>query len=330
MMDPVVSRLGRTLARLSPRGPWLVAISGGADSTALLDALAQHPTPGAVLFAAHVDHGLRPDSARVAGAVAAFCASIGIRCEVARVDVDASDGGLEQGARHARLRALREAANRVGARSVLLAHTATDQAETLLWRLVRGTAAHGLRGMAEVRAFDVADPHGLALVRPLLAETRQSLREYCVRRRLEFHDDPTNDDLRPRATLRREVLPVLERLQPGATDRTAGTARLLAEDDALLDRLAHAALAESNGLVAGLRTLEAPLLRRAVVAWVISVTGTRRRLLGAHVDALVALVRTGRGEVELPADRDVRVVALVENGSLVIATRVRGGGDATR
>jgi hypothetical protein len=124
-----------------------------------------------------------------------------------------------------------------------------------------------------------------------------------------FHDDPTNLDARPRARIRAEILPVLERLVPGAARHIARTAESLRDDDESLERLAT------------LGSPEGPLRRRAVLQVVERALGTRRRLSASHVEALDRLARTGRGEVELPASALTRRVARVVEGALTVETR---------
>src|SRR5690606_3341512 len=112
-------------------------------------------------------------------------------------------------------------------RAVLTAHTATDQAETVLMRLVRGAGGRGLGGMAPERPLG-----GVRLLRPLLGVTRTDTRRWCRHQGLPFRDDPTNLEPRPRVRVRTEVLPVLESLAPGAVLRIAAAALRLQADEA--------------------------------------------------------------------------------------------------
>jgi tRNA(Ile)-lysidine synthase len=213
----------------------LLAVSGGADSTALLHGAAR---AGAAdgrqwrLRVAHLDHALRPESADDARFVADAAAALGIPCVVKRLDVAASaraDGrSIEQSGRDARYRFLEETAS--SDELIATAHTASDSAETVLLNLLRGTGLSGVRGIPARRG---------RIVRPLIRERRSALRALLVAAGIAYRDDPSNADpsfLRNR--VRTEVLPLLERLRPGAVERIERFALLAADDDELLDELA--------------------------------------------------------------------------------------------
>jgi tRNA(Ile)-lysidine synthase len=155
----------------------------------------------------------------------------------------------------------------------------------------------------------------------MLGVTREETRAYCARRRLPFQDDPTNKDDRPRARLREEVLPILERLAPGAIRRLGAAADRLRADDDWLESLAGAEA--SNDEAGRMARLPAPVRRRALAAWAARMLGTRRRLTAAHMAALEAVITSGRGRVELPSRAAVRTVALVEEGRLVLREEKR-------
>ena len=134
----------------------LAAVSGGADSVALLRAVAALKTGGAGrLCVAHFNHKLRDQADEDQQFVVALCKQIGLSCETGASDVAqlaANEGeGIEPAARRARYEFLKQAAGRVGARFVLTAHTADDQAETILHRIIRGTGIAGLAGMSRSR-----------------------------------------------------------------------------------------------------------------------------------------------------------------------------------
>lgn len=318
MSDAFVAAVARGLEALDPPARLLVAVSGGADSVALLDALAEARSRRSLhhvgLVVGHVDHQLRPDSGADARLVQAHAERLALPFELAVVNVSAAGVGLEQAAREARYEALERLAAGADCGAVVTAHTATDQAETVLWRLARGAGTHGLAAMAPRR------PLGrVALLRPLLGIRREEARAYCDRQGLRFHDDPTNVDDRPRARLRAEVLPVLERLAPGATDRIAAAALRLREDDEFLESLVR-----TTSDVAALRALEAPLRRRALLRWVEDACGTRRRVAASHLSALERLVVSGRGEVDMPARKGERFVVVLRDGQLTLERRGRG------
>jgi tRNA(Ile)-lysidine synthase len=315
MADPFVAAACRGFAALRPPARVLLAVSGGADSVALLDALwsgrKRRDLSTVALCVGHFDHRLRPDSAMDRELVARLAVERGLPF-VSRVANDApgGGGGLEERAREARYQALVEMAGELGCEAIVTAHTATDQAETLLWRLTRGAGARGLGAMRARRRIE-----GLWLLRPLLDLTREETRAYCTRRSLPFHDDPTNLNERPRARLRAEVLPILERLAPGAVRRLAAASTRLREDDDLLEGLAAEA---APGDIHTLSALPTALRRRALVQWAARETGSRRRLTAAHIEALEALVCSGIGEVDLPSTQAQRRCVRVVDGHLVM------------
>jgi tRNA(Ile)-lysidine synthase len=188
--------------------PSLVGVSGGADSVALLLGLVRLAPAGAGgrLVVAHADHGLRPDAAADRAFVEKLAASLGLPCLTTRLDLTPAAGGegLEARARRLRYAFLAEAAHRVGARHVMVAHTADDQAETVLHRILRGTGPAGLAGMRRSRAL----AEGVALVRPLLEVPRRLGREFLEATGQAWREDATNrDPHRARGFLRHDLLP---------------------------------------------------------------------------------------------------------------------------
>jgi tRNA(Ile)-lysidine synthase len=221
--------------------PSVVGVSGGADSVALALGLVRLAPADAVrrLVIAHADHGLRAESAADHDFVAALAERLGVRFVGRRLAVATAAGreGLEGRARRLRYEFLTEAAHEVGARHVLVAHTADDQAETILHRLLRGTGIAGLAGMRRSRRL--AD--GVALLRPLLHVSRASVREFLAATGQDWREDATNADVRhARNFLRHEILPRCEAgPYPAATDAIA---RLGAQ--AAASAAAHASAAE--------------------------------------------------------------------------------------
>lgn len=233
------------LPLLQPLGArrMVVAFSGGCDSTALLHALARlGPRLGAELLAAHIDHGLHPDSARWAVRCAAFCQALGVPCHTIRVTVGAAKGeSPEAAAREARYAAL---ATLIEAGDLLLtAHHRDDQAETLLLRLLRGAGPRGLAAMP----FQAPFGRGL-LVRPLLGLPRAALCGYARDAGLAWIDDPSNFDTDfDRNFLRHEILPTLAGRWPALSSLLARAARHQAEAAGLLDELAADDLSDARG-----------------------------------------------------------------------------------
>ncbi len=214
------------LANLPPRGaPLLIGVSGGPDSVALLHALVEL---GHRPHVCHLNHGWRGAAGEAdAEFVRALADRLGLPVAIETRVVAAA----EEAARQARLDFFQSVAHRTGITTLALAHTADDQVETLLLRLIRGAGVTGLAGMAGVRSFGT-----LTIVRPLLAVWRAEVLEYLRARRLEYREDASNANrefLRNR--IRHELLPLLEReYNPAIREvlwRTAEVLRAQAEAD---------------------------------------------------------------------------------------------------
>jgi tRNA(Ile)-lysidine synthase len=187
--------------------PVMVAVSGGADSVALLSALRRLVPAGLErrLIVAHAEHDLRDSAVTDRGFVADLAAQLGLPFTWRRIAVRDDDGaeGLEGRARRLRYTFLIDAAREFGARHVVVGHTADDQAETILQRALRGTGLAGIGGMA--RARELAE--GISLLRPLLGLRREATRRFLESLGQTWREDPTNADCRhARNFLRHEVL----------------------------------------------------------------------------------------------------------------------------
>jgi tRNA(Ile)-lysidine synthase len=286
---------------LAPGDRVLVAVSGGADSVALLAALHElRDVLGIAVVAAHLDHGLRgAESAADRAFVERVTATLGVplSCETASV----SRVNLEAEARRARYAFFERAAAALAADKIATAHTKDDQAETVLLRLLRGTGTRGLLGIPPRRG---------RIVRPLILCDRVQVRSFLVERELEWRRDRSNFDLgRERARLRAGFLPALAReFNPRLTTALARLADTLRDEDAVLDRLATAALGADARLdCTVLRSLEAPVARRGLRHWWRS-HGSGRRFGAVHVEAVLRLSeREGGGEVRVPGGTIARV-----------------------
>jgi tRNA(Ile)-lysidine synthase len=282
----------------------LLAVSGGVDSMALLAASARWP--GAEV--ASLDHGLRPESAGEVGLVRHEAERLGLPFHTEALALSGAVG-LEARAREARYAALQAIARGRGLRFVATAHTASDQAETLVMRLSRGSALSGAAGILRQREDGV--------VRPLLFATRADTERFVRAMGLPFVSDPMNDDpsfLRVR--VRRQVLPVLAAaVGPHAEGALARFAELASEDDAWLEAEAHTAL-ERVRVPAGLDWLAVsalgPPIRRRVLARWLSASGVPLDAQLLH-DALVAIGE--KRTATLPGDR----LLLVHQGTLTIS-----------
>jgi tRNA(Ile)-lysidine synthase len=200
----------------------VVGVSGGVDSMALLHLLRFGPQlPRLRLVAAHVDHGMRPGSAGDAAWVLGVCAAWGVEARSVRLDPPPDD---EAGARRRRYAFLERVRAEEGAPLTLTAHHADDQAETVLFRALRGTGIRGLRGIRERR--------GPALWRPLLPFTREEILDYAVAAGLAWREDPTNAHPLARNVIRNRLLPEAEaRVAPGARRALTGLARRARENE---------------------------------------------------------------------------------------------------
>ncbi len=207
----------QALAQHWPTDSWrdvtvVVAVSGGADSVALLCALAELKAADAgrgQMIAAHFNHRLRPAAADDARFVSDLAKKLKVPCEVGQAEEPlVADGGAgwEATARAARYEFLLQAAQRVGARYIATAHTADDQAETILHRVIRGTGLAGLAGIPRTRALSEA----VTLIRPILEFSRAEVVEYLAARQQTFCQDETNADVSyTRNRIRHALLPQL-------------------------------------------------------------------------------------------------------------------------
>ncbi len=213
----------------------LVAFSGGPDSTVLLHALAslRAEFPALRLTALHLDHALHPASPHWANHCRALCRRLDVGLHVHRLAALDTAGGVEAAAREARYAWF---STHVNTGDVLVtAHHRADQAETLLYNLVRGAGVRGLAAMPVERPFA-----GGTLARPLLSLTRQDLLEYGRSHRLEWIDDPANEGLdHDRNFIRHRLVPAILERWPGAERNLARAAINAGEAAGILDRLAE-------------------------------------------------------------------------------------------
>ncbi len=264
--DPFLEQLYLSLRDLTAdQRRVILAVSGGADSLALLHGATRlSDRLNAKLRVVTVDHGLRTSSRAEAAAVIAQARALGLPAVSRRLAMK-KGAGLEERARAQRYAALESERKKRRFAWVATAHTATDQAETLLMRLARGAALGGAASILERRD---------RVIRPLLFATRPQVRGWLKAQGLTWHEDPMNDDTALlRTRVRKGVLPALEQ----ATDdrvalRLARFARLASDDDALLaaqadEAYARVRLGPNRFDAKGLKTLSAPLERRVLARW---------------------------------------------------------------
>lgn len=228
--DDDIARLFRPVADLCEISPGVaLAVSGGADSTALLllfDRFRRaHGKPLGPAVVVTVDHRLRPEAAKEAAVVAALCRTLQLEHVTLAWEGTKPNSGLAEAARHARYDMIERLMRARGLHVLLTAHTRDDQAETLLMRLARGSGVDGLASMPPVSALpaDSVDTSTLRLVRPLLETPKTDLEAYLRQRGVAWADDPTNLDPayeRPRLRARARMLAEIG-LTPDALARSA-------------------------------------------------------------------------------------------------------------
>lgn len=234
----------------------IVAVSGGADSMALLHFLKNMRAEWSInVVAAHLDHGLRPESAVDASFVHEMAASWDVPLESARLPADALEeaGNLEAEARRLRYRFLARVAvnHQVNGKpvDVAVAHTANDQAETVLMNLIRGSGLRGLSGMRAIRPLTLEGKivPGVRVVRPMLAVSRSQILEYLEENDVPWREDPTNRDRTfVRNRIRHEILPVLKEINPQIVASLCRTASILGDELLRSERASQEALAATR------------------------------------------------------------------------------------
>jgi len=248
-------------------GRVVVGVSGGADSVALLHALAQvAPRLSVTLSALHVHHGLSAHADDWARSCSEQCRALGVPLVQARVHVRRrSNRGLEGAAREARYAVFRQQQ----ADAIALAHHADDQAETLLLQLLRGAGVRGLSAMPACRVLDPAT--GLRLVRPWLRLTRARIRHYAQTAGLSWIEDESNSDPAfDRSFLRLRILPELTVRFPGLVETLGRAAENLADAAQLLEDLAASDAQQvpaGDALPVSALTALSPARRRNLLRW---------------------------------------------------------------
>ena len=280
----------------------VVAVSGGADSMSLLLAvhdLVKRKKLTHRVVAAHFNHRLR---GRQSDKDERF-----VRDQAKRLGFDfvagssqlADKGNLEQIAREARYEFLGKTARESGALAVLTGHTKNDQAETVLFHLIRGSGPDGLAGMRSVRQME----EGVLLVRPLLTwAKREDTEAFCRENEIKYRADRMNNDEKySRVRIRKNILPKLAEINPKIIDtlaRTAGLMRRCSESGAA----EPAGSGDVNLTLKDLKALERPALYAAIRSWLAANRGNLRSLQLNHIEAIEHLIRSPKSgnTVELP------------------------------
>ena len=244
-ISALVAPLVAQLAAATASKRIALALSGGLDSVVLLDTVCkavqanQTSKKSTEVWVFHIHHGLQ----QPADAWLEFCEKLAKKYG-AHFDfrllhfTDKTQGNIEARARAERYDALTELCVEHGIDDLLLAHHQNDQAETILLQLLRGAGVAGLSGMP-LQRINTADGRSITLWRPLLNQSRAELEAYAKRHKLKWIEDPSNHNLRYRRNaIRKDIIPKLEKIQPGAIANLARSAELLAHSQVLLDRLA--------------------------------------------------------------------------------------------
>jgi len=288
---------------VGPSARLLVAVSGGADSVALLVALkavARQSHYRLDLHVGHVHHHLRAGADADAEAVADLAGRLDLPFHRRDVTIASAAGNLEAAARRERYAALAGLADELAAEAVATAHHADDQLETILMRLARGASVRGLAAMADRTPLS-----GATVVRPMLETDHAAAVAFCGEAGVSWREDPTNADRdRWRARLRAEVLPVLRELRPDAARKAVESARRLRDATRIVARWTEGVAERLIVEEAGERWMErgaarelgreelAALLRRQAVE-----LGVRAdRLAGRVIDRIAHAAASRSGE----------------------------------
>jgi len=287
-------------------GRVLVALSGGADSVCLTHYLARNALKlDITVAAAHYIHGIRPEDAeKELELVRSLCRDLGIELFVGRGDVPAYAEekrlGLEEAARELRYAFLRKPAGDRGFGLIATAHNRGDQAETVIFNMIRGSGLSGLSGIAEKRS---------GLIRPLLGVPRCDIEDYCRRHGLSYATDPTNADVNySRNMIRHEVMPRLRGISSRAEEAIAAAAEASALADDFI--AAQAALLVHGNDIARSELLAAhPALHHYILSLLLDRAGGEgRSLTRRHDEAILSLAASDRASGSIDAGRGFAAV----------------------
>ena len=300
----------------------LLGFSGGADSSALFSLLhANSVRFGYTLYAVHVNHMIRGEEAdRDENFCRECCAECGVKFFVHKADVPTlahiGKRGLEETARDVRYSAFDELSKKIAAETggtvlIATAHNADDNAETVLFNLVRGSALSGLCGIAPRRGN---------IIRPLILSTKDEILVYCEENGIKYITDSTNTDTAyTRNKLRHNVMPILREINPSLSRAISRTAALLTADDDYMNRFAENFVKQNmkDGKLP-LSSLEPlhPAIKSRVLYCILKSKGVKN-CADTHVDAVSKLCE--KAVPHSKADLPGKITAVIENGALTFS-----------
>lgn len=284
---------------IQPGRPVVVMLSGGRDSTCLLD-LARTIAGPAATTALHVNYGLREAAAGDEQHCVALCERLGVALTVRHPGAPTL-GNLQAWARDARYGAAAQLATERGGADVAAGHTATDQVETILYRLASSPSRRALLGM---RVRDGA------LIRPLLQFSREDTAAHCRARGLQWREDETNDsDIYARGRVRGTLVPALREIHPGAERNVLALASILRDEAEVLDSLVDEILEGKPQIpLAALRGLPAAVGRLVVQRLADTAAGRPAPGTARRLDEILVLRESGTAALDLP--HGIRAVAV--------------------
>lgn len=308
-----VRRTIRKYSMLSPGDTVLVGLSGGPDSVCLLHVLSELNEMPLGLYAAYIDHGLRPSEIPIEiDFCKDLCERLNVPFTVMAINVReyAVQRGLskQEAARHLRYEALKEIASEVRASKIALGHNADDQVETFFINILRGTGPRGLSGIPPIREN---------IIRPLIETGRAEIEEYLEKEKLNYIIDSSNlkkDYLRN--WIRLSLIPEMRKINPSLTETMIRMMGILREEEGYFDILVTKALMrmitrKREGYIelflSPMETLDRVLLRRVLRRAIDEIRGLKR-ISFIHIEDMLELIKKGKAGDRLYLPDDLRVI----------------------